>query len=176
MDLSNLFDGEKNYSEEVGDFDGFNSIPSGWYEVTVEKAELKSPNDSMKVVEFQLRIGGPTHENRVVFPSAIIVHNNETAANIGRAFFQSLMTATGSPGSMDLDDAIGATFELRIDQKKVTEKVEDKVRTSESNGKRYLFGTEVDDNNTYNVFPRCRPLEGSETKSSDSNLPDFLTK
>ena len=68
------FDQDFRAAEEESDF---GSVPDGKYEVIIDKMDLgRTPNAGYIKITWQLRVTGPTHQNRVIFKSSVVTPNS----------------------------------------------------------------------------------------------------
>ena len=62
---------------EVDSKTDFAPVPDGKYEVTVEKVDLeRTPNAGYLRILWQMRITGPTQQNRLLWKSSVITINS----------------------------------------------------------------------------------------------------
>lgn len=93
----------------------FQPLPPGWYQVSIEKAELKTTKAGTgKYVKLMMTVLGPTGANRKVFSNINIVNPNPTAQQIGRREMGALQMAIGRPRATDTTELIGGVLEVKI--------------------------------------------------------------
>lgn len=93
----------------------FQPIPPGWYQVSIEKAELKTTKAGTgKYVKLMMTVLGPTCSNRKVFSNINIVNPNPTAQQIGRREMGALQMAIGKPRATDTAELIGGVLEVKL--------------------------------------------------------------
>ena len=93
----------------------FQPLPPGWYQVSIEKAELKTTKAGTgKYVKLMMTVLGPTGANRKVFSCINIVNPNATAQQIGRREMGALQMAIGKPRATDTAELIGGVLEVKL--------------------------------------------------------------
>lgn len=93
----------------------FQPVPPGWYQVSIEKAELKTTKAGTgKYVKLMMTVLGPTCSNRKVFSNINIVNPNPTAQQIGRREMGALQMAIGKPRATDTAELIGGVLEVKL--------------------------------------------------------------
>ena len=92
MDLSNLLSGVKPEENMQS-----GALPTGNYDVVVEKIEPKETKTGGKALNFQLRVFGPTHANAVLFDWVNIdLPSSPKATEIGKARLKKIAELCGS--------------------------------------------------------------------------------
>jgi hypothetical protein len=103
--------------ESTGDGE-FKPLPAGWYNSTINKAELKATKDGTgQYIAIRYDITGPTHQGRVVFGNVNIRNKSEKAEEIGRAQLGDIMRALGLKQVTDTDQLIGGALQIKLDIK-----------------------------------------------------------
>ena len=93
----------------------FQPLPPGWYQVSIEKAELKTTKAGTgKYVKLMMTVLGPTGSNRKVFTNINIVNPNPTAQQIGRREMGALQMAIGKPRATDTAELIGGVLDVKL--------------------------------------------------------------
>lgn len=93
----------------------FQPLPPGWYQVSIEKAELKTTKAGTgKYVKLMMTVLGPTCANRKVFSNINIVNQNPTAQQIGRREMGALQMAIGKPRATDTAELIGGVLDVKL--------------------------------------------------------------
>ena len=96
----------------------FQPLPAGWYNATINKAELKATKDGTgQYIAIRYDIIGPTHQGRVVFGNVNIRNKSEKAEEIGRAQLGDIMRAIGLKQVSDTDQLIGGALQIKLDVK-----------------------------------------------------------
>jgi hypothetical protein len=109
-DISNMYNAA-NAPEDTG----FDPLPAGWYDVEVDKTELRNTKaGNGSYISVQFRVQGPSHAGRVVFGTYNLANPNPKAVEIGHAQFRSLHTACGLPHITDTDQLIGRTCAIKL--------------------------------------------------------------
>lgn len=100
--------------ESTGDGD-FKPLPAGWYNATINKAELKPTNDGTgQKIAIRFDITGPTHQGRVVFGNVNIRNKSEKAEEIGRAQLGDIMRSIGLKQVSDTDQLVGGSLQIKL--------------------------------------------------------------
>ena len=93
----------------------FQPLPPGWYQVSIEQAELKTKKaGNGKYVKLMMTVLGPTGSNRKVFANINIVNPNPTAQQIGRREMGALQMAIGKPRATDTAELIGGVLDVKL--------------------------------------------------------------
>lgn len=93
----------------------FQPLPPGWYQVSIEKAELKTTKAGTgKYVKLMMTVLGPTGSNRKVFTNINIVNPEPTAQKIGRREMGALQMAIGKPRVTDTAELIGGVLDVKL--------------------------------------------------------------
>lgn len=93
----------------------FEPIPAGWYNATVQKAELKDTKDGTgQYINIQWMISGPSYQGRVVFGMINIRNKSQKAEEIGRQQLGDVMRAMGLPKVTDTDELIGGSCQIKV--------------------------------------------------------------
>ena len=94
--------------EKTGDYA---PLPAGWYDVTLEKAELCDTRAGTgKYIKCMLR----TDNNRVLFTNMNIQNPNSTAQNIGLQQLKIVAKAQGLETVQESDQLVGARFSVKV--------------------------------------------------------------
>jgi hypothetical protein len=121
--------------ESTGDVD-FKPLPAGWYQVTINKAELRNTKDETgQYIAVRYDVTGPTHQGRVVFGNLNIKNKSEKAESIGRAQLGELMRALGLSKVSDTDQLVGGSLSIKLDVRE--------ARTDSATGKTYEASNDV---------------------------------
>ena len=120
---------------EDGQDGDFAPLPAGWYQVRIEKAELKQTNAGTgTMLKLQLKVEGPSHANRVMFDQIVLKRTdaqfdakgeplNGAAKNqsIGLATFGQLLVACGYTGAAPaISELVGHTAQVKLSIKQPT--------------------------------------------------------
>lgn len=90
-------------------------IPAGWYQMTIEKAEIKPTNDGAgKKLNLQCRILGPSYANKVIFPSLNIKNKSEQTEEIAKRILDSLRRAMKIQRLSSPDQLVGGVVEAKV--------------------------------------------------------------
>lgn len=93
----------------------YGAIPAGWYNATIQKAELKpTKSGSGRYIGLRLAITGPTHQGRVVFCNLNINNPNPQAEEIGRQQLGEIMRAIGLARVGDTDELVGGMLSVKL--------------------------------------------------------------
>lgn len=93
----------------------FQPLPDGWYNVIVNKAEVKATKDGTgQYIAVRYDVTGPTHQGRVVFGNLNIKNKSSVAEDIGRQQLGSLMRAIGLARVDDTDQLIGGSLSIKL--------------------------------------------------------------
>lgn len=93
----------------------YGAIPAGWYNATIQKAELKPTKaGNGRLIGLRLAITGPTHQGRVVFCNLNINNPNPQAEEIGRQQLGEIMRAIGLARVGDTDELIGGMLSIKL--------------------------------------------------------------
>lgn len=96
----------------------YGAIPAGWYNATIQKAELKPTKaGNGRYIGLRLAITGPTHQGRVVFCNVNINNPNPQAEEIGRQQLGEIMRAIGLSKVGDTDELIGGMLSVKLTMK-----------------------------------------------------------
>jgi len=121
--------------ESIGDGE-FKPLPAGWYQVTINKAELRNTKDGTgQYIAIRYDVTGPTHQGRVVFGNINIRNKSQKAEEIGLTYLGQLFRALGLAKLADTDQLIGGNLSIKLD-------VRD-ARTDEATGKTYEASNDV---------------------------------
>jgi hypothetical protein len=121
--------------ESTGDND-FKPLPAGWYQVSINKAELRNTKDETgQYIAVRYDVTGPTHQGRVVFGNLNIKNKSEKAESIGRAQLGELMRALGLSKVSDTDQLVGGSLSIKLDVRE--------ARTDAATGKTYEASNDV---------------------------------
>ena len=94
---------------------GFEPLPAGWYDSTVQGAELKNTKAGTgRYIAVKYAITGPTHQGRIVFANLNIKNPNPKAEEIGRSQLGELMRAIGLTKVTDTDQLIGGSLAIKL--------------------------------------------------------------
>lgn len=94
---------------------GYEAIPAGWYNATIQKSELKDTRaGNGRMIALRLAITGPTHQGRVVFTNININNPNPQAEEIGRQQLGEIMRAIGLARVNDTDELIGGMLAVKL--------------------------------------------------------------
>lgn len=94
---------------------GYEAIPAGWYNATIQKSELKNTKaGNGRMIALRLAITGPTHQGRVVFTNLNINNPNPQAEEIGRQQLGEIMRAIGLARVGDTDELIGGMLAVKL--------------------------------------------------------------
>lgn len=94
---------------------GYEAIPAGWYNATIQKSELKDTKaGNGRMISLRLAITGPTHQGRVVFTNLNINNPNPQAEEIGRQQLGEIMRAIGLARVNDTDELIGGMLSIKL--------------------------------------------------------------
>lgn len=105
--------------ESTGDFP---PLPAGWYNATINTAELKPTKDGTgQKISVRFDITGPTHQGRVVYGNLNIKNKSEKAEEIGRAQLGSIMRAIGLNQVSNTNQLIGGRLQIKLEVKEATE-------------------------------------------------------
>jgi hypothetical protein len=93
----------------------YGAIPAGWYNATIQKAELKNTKaGNGRMISLRLAITGPTHQGRVVFCNLNINNPNPQAEEIGRQQLGEIMRAIGLARVGDTDELVGGMLSVKL--------------------------------------------------------------
>ena len=93
----------------------FEPIPAGWYQMVVEKAELKPTKAGTgSMISLQCKVQGPTHANRVVFGNINYQNPSEQAQEIGQRQLSALCHSIDVLNLTNVQQLIGRPFEARV--------------------------------------------------------------
>lgn len=96
----------------------FEPLPSGWYDVAITGAELKSTKDGNgSYIKVRYDVTGPTHQGRVVFGNLNIQNASAKAEEIGRQQLGEIMRAIGLSRVQDTDQLIGGNLSIKLEVK-----------------------------------------------------------
>jgi hypothetical protein len=94
---------------------GFDPIPAGAYNATIDKAEVKPTKDGTgQYISIGYTITGPTHQGRMVFGNVNIRNNSAKAQEIGLANLNAIMRAAGIATLQDTDQLIGKNVRIKV--------------------------------------------------------------
>jgi hypothetical protein len=121
--------------ESTGDGE-FKPLPAGWYQVTINKAELRNTKDGTgQYIAVRYDVTGPTHQGRVVFGNINIRNKSQKAEEIGLTYLGQLFRALGLAKLADTDQLIGGNLSIKLDVRE--------ARTDEATGKTYEASNDV---------------------------------
>ncbi len=108
-----------NHEFNVGDLPesdmSFGVIPEGWYDATINTAEVKSTKDGTgSYINIRFDITGPSHAGRVVFGKINTNNKSEKAEQIGLQQLRELMLATGVERLRDTDQLVGRGCSIKV--------------------------------------------------------------
>ena len=93
----------------------FQPLPAGWYDATIEGAELRDTKSGTgQYIAVRYKVNGPTHAGRVVFGNLNIRNANQKAEEIGRQQLGEIMRATGLAQVQDTDQLIGGRLSIKL--------------------------------------------------------------
>jgi len=93
----------------------FEPIPAGWYEVSINSAELKQTKAGTgEYIAIRYDVLGPAHQGRVIFGNLNIRNPNPKAQDIGIQQLGEIMRAIGLPSVEDTDQLIGGHLEVKV--------------------------------------------------------------
>ena len=93
----------------------FEPIPAGWYEVSINTAELKETKAGTgEYIALRYDVLGPAHQGRVIFGNLNIRNPNSKAQDIGIQQLGELMRAIGLPSVEDTDQLVGGHLEVKV--------------------------------------------------------------
>ena len=93
----------------------FEPIPAGWYNVTIQKADLRDTKDGTgQYINIQFSVTGPSYEGRVVFGMINIRNKSQKAEEIGRQQLGDLMRSLGIGRLTDTDQLIGGSCQIKV--------------------------------------------------------------
>ena len=93
----------------------FEPLPAGWYDATVQGAELKNTKAGTgQYIAVKYAITGPTHQGRVVFGNLNIKNANPKVEEIGRLQLGELMRSIGLAKVTDTDQLIGGSLAIKL--------------------------------------------------------------
>lgn len=94
---------------------GFEPLPAGWYDATIQGAELKNTKAGTgQYIAVKYAITGPTHQGRVIFGNLNIKNPNPKAEEIGRSQLGELMRSIGLAKVTDTDQLIGGSLAIKL--------------------------------------------------------------
>jgi hypothetical protein len=100
----------------------FDPIPAGWYDVTINGAELKTTKAGTgQYIAVRYDVVGPTHQGRVVFGNLNISNPNPKAEEIGHQQLGDLMRAIGLAQVTDTDQLVGGSCQIKVSIRKSEE-------------------------------------------------------
>lgn len=103
-------------SQSTGEF---LPLPEGWYDATINGAELKTTKaGNGQYIAVQYSIIGPTHQGRVVFGNLNIRNPNVKAEEIGRQQLGEIMRAINLASVSDTDQLIGGSLSIKLSIRK----------------------------------------------------------
>ena len=93
----------------------FEPIPVGWYEVTINSADLKETKAGTgEYIAMRYDVLGPTHQGRVIFGNLNFRNPNPKAQDIGIQQLGEIMRAIGLPSVEDTDQLVGGHLEIKV--------------------------------------------------------------
>tara|TARA_R100001369_G_scaffold54644_1_gene81515 strand:- start:1061 stop:1555 length:495 start_codon:yes stop_codon:yes gene_type:complete len=93
----------------------FEPIPAGWYEVSINTAELKETKAGTgEYIALRYDVLGPAHQGRVIFGNLNIRNPNSKAQDIGIQQLGELMRAIGLASVQDTDQLVGGHLEVKV--------------------------------------------------------------
>jgi len=112
--MANL--GQSFNTNEIPESDNnFDPIPAGWYEVSVNYAELKETKAGTgEYIAIRYDVLGPAHQGRVIFGNLNIRNPNPKAQDIGIQQLGELMRAIGLASVEDTDQLVGGHLEVKV--------------------------------------------------------------
>jgi|TARA_R110000787_G_scaffold91982_3_gene193694 hypothetical protein len=112
--MANL--GQSFNTNEIPESDNnFDPIPAGWYEVSVNSAELKETKAGTgEYIAMRYDVLGPAHQGRVIFGNLNIRNPNPKAQDIGIQQLGELMRAIGLASVEDTDQLVGGHLEVKV--------------------------------------------------------------
>jgi hypothetical protein len=110
------FLGQTYNTNELPEGAGFDVIPAGWYDVDIQKAEMKDlKNGPGQRLNLQLKVTGPNYIGRVVFASLNIdLPGKAEAERIGREQLGNLLRSIGLDQVEDSDELVGYSLRARV--------------------------------------------------------------
>ena len=102
---------------DAPDEDGFDAIPDGQYEAVIDRVELKrSKASGRKMLEWEMRITGPTHEGRKVWRYTLL----ETPENVAWAKKDFRRVGLQLDKLSDLPSRLDELLDVRVSIRKKT--------------------------------------------------------
>lgn len=93
----------------------FEPIPAAWYQMVVEKAELKPTKAGTgSMVSLQCRVQGPDHANRVIFANINYQNPSDKAQEIGQRQLSALCHSIGVLNLTNVTMLQGIPFDGRV--------------------------------------------------------------
>jgi len=93
----------------------FEPIPVGWYEVTINSADLKETKAGTgEYIAMRYDVLGPAHQGRVIFGNLNFRNPNPKAQDIGIQQLGEIMRAIGLPSVEDTDQLVGGHLEIKV--------------------------------------------------------------
>ena len=117
MDLTQYYQSDAVQADQAsGDYE---PIPAGWYDVAIERAEVRDTKAGGSMLAVMLRVEGPSHAGRVLFGNYNLAHpTSKIAVEIGHAQLKALHTACGIPALTNTDQLVGGRCAVRVSVKK----------------------------------------------------------
>jgi hypothetical protein len=93
----------------------FEPIPAGWYEVSINTAELKETRAGTgDYIALRYDVLGPAHQGRGIFGNLNIRNPKAKAQEIGIQQLGELMRAIGLASVQDTDQLVGGHLEVKV--------------------------------------------------------------
>lgn len=93
----------------------FDPIPEGWYNVTINNAELKDTKAGTgQYINIRYDVIGENHAGRVVFGMITVRNANPKAEEIGRQQLGELLRAIGKASVKDTDELLGYSLSIKV--------------------------------------------------------------
>lgn len=94
---------------------GFEPIPTGWYPVLIESAEVKDNNaGNGKLLKLEQQIVGDKYSGRKLFTYINLQNPSQVAVEIGMKLLAALGQACGLVTVSDTTELVGKTVEARV--------------------------------------------------------------
>ena len=104
-----------NVSELPESTNDFAPIPEGFYDVTIQGAELcNTKAGTGQYINLKLNVTGPSHQGRLIFSMLNIRNQNPKAEEIGRQQLGSVCRAIGLTQISDTDQLIGGSMSVKV--------------------------------------------------------------
>jgi len=93
----------------------FEPIPAGWYEGSIDTAELKETKAGTgEYIAIRYDVLGPAHQGRVIFGNLNIRNPNPKAQDIGIQQLGEIMRAIGLASVEDTDQLVGGHLQVKV--------------------------------------------------------------